>query len=228
MKLSVLMPIYNEATTLAEIIKKVLSVDIDKEIIIVNDASTDGSTEILSTFADNDAIKIIHLKENRGKGFAIRKAISEMSGEIAIIQDGDLEYDPNDYPKLIQPIIKGHHKVVYGSRILERSNEMSYRSFYWGGRAVTFIANLLYGLKLTDEPTCYKVFDAELLRSIELECEGFEFCPEIKAKIAKRKIPILELPINYYPRKVEEGKKITWLDGAEAITTLFKYRFSDG
>ena len=228
MKLSILMPVYNEESSLKGILSKILTVDLEKEIIIVNDASTDSTADILKEYANTEEIIIINHDKNLGKGRAIRTAISKMTGSIAIIQDGDLEYDPEDYYRLIEPIAKGQQKVVYGSRILNKNNGMSYRSFYWGGRLITIITNLLYGLKLTDEPTCYKVFDAELLKSLPLKCEGFEFCPEVTARIAKRKIPILELPINYYPRKVEEGKKITWLDGLEAVATLVKYRFYNG
>ncbi len=228
MKLSILMPVYNEESSLKGILSKILTVDLEKEIIIVNDASTDSTADILKEYANTEEIMIINHDKNLGKGRAIRTAISKMTGNIAIIQDGDLEYDPEDYYRLIEPIAKGQQKVVYGSRILNKNNGMSYRSFYWGGRLVTIITNLLYGLRLTDEPTCYKVFDAELLKSLPLKCEGFEFCPEVTARIAKRKIPILELPINYYPRKVEEGKKITWLDGLEAVATLVKYRFYNG
>lgn len=232
MKLSIIIPSYNESATLREILKKIDQINMEKEIIIVDDASTDDTAKILddiknSELAELAEIKVFHHTTNKGKGSAIRTAIPHISGDIVIIQDADLEYDPQDYYKLVKPITEDGFKVVYGSRILNKRNKSSYSSFYLGGRLITIITNLLYGLKLTDEPTCYKVFQAKLLKSIPLECKTFEFCPEVTAKIALRKIPIHEVPINYYPRKIEEGKKITWKDGIMAIKTLLKYRFGN-
>lgn len=226
MKLSVIMPVYNEKKTILEIIEKVQQVAINKEIIIVDDCSTDGTREILKTVkADN--IKLILHEANAGKGRAIRTGLAHVSGEITIIQDGDLEYDPNDYIKLIKPIQEKRHRVIYGSRFLLKENKHSHIQYLIGGQLVTFITNILFGQKLTDEPTCYKVFESQLLKSINLKCERFEFCPEVTAKVAKKGIKIKEIPINYYPRKMHEGKKIRWYDGAEAIWTLLKYRFTN-
>lgn len=223
MLLSVLIPAYNEIKSIDTIIAKIQAVDLDKEIIIVDDGSTDGTRERLATYASVPNVRVIHHEKNQGKGAAIRTAISHIRGDIAIVQDADLEYEPQDYLKLI-PVIEGGEKVVYGSRFLNPANRHSYFSFYLGGQIVTLLTNVLYNQRLTDEPTCYKVFETKFLQSIPLECHRFEFCPEVTAKVAKRGIRIKEIPINYYPRSVEEGKKISWFDGVEAIWVLLKYR----
>jgi dolichol-phosphate mannosyltransferase len=225
MILSVLIPIYNEKKTIEELIRRVRQVDINKEIIIVDDGSKDGTRDLLRQYENDDDITVIYHTVNQGKGAAIRTAISHIKGDIVIIQDADLEYDPNDYPALIAPIASGREKVIYGSRFLNPDNRHSYWSYYVGGQLVTFIANVLYNQRLTDEPTCYKVFEANLLRSIDLECTQFEFCPEVTAKVAKQGIKIREIPIHYCPRSIDEGKKISWLDGLEAVWILIKYRF---
>ena len=224
MKLSVIIPVYNEKNTLPSIISKVQQVSIKKEIIIVDDGSTDGTKELLKGYEKLKDIKIIYQRKNLGKGAAIRAAIPLITGGITIIQDADLEYDPQDYLKLIKPISTNNTKVIYGSRFLNKRNKHSYQRFYLGGLLLSIITNLLYSQKLTDEPTCYKVFDSKLLKSINLKCVGFEFCPEVTAKVAKRGIFIKEVPINYYPRSIQEGKKINWKDGVKAIWTLIKYR----
>ena len=228
MRLSIIMPVYNEKETIAEIIRKVKEVDLNdikKEIIIVDDFSTDGTRKILEKVKDNE-IKIIYHDKNMGKGYAIRTALKYVTGDIVIIQDADLEYNPEDYIKLILPIIKGENKVVYGSRMLGK-NKYSSLSFFLGGQLVTFVANLLYGTKITDEPTCYKVFNSDVIKNLNLECKGFEFCPEVTAKVAKKGFKIKEIPISYYPRDKKHGKKINWKDGLEAIWILIKYRFKN-
>ncbi|QJD80202.1 glycosyltransferase family 2 protein [Spirosoma rhododendri] len=225
MLLSVLIPAYNEIKSIDAIIEKIQAVPLEKEIIIVDDGSTDGTRERLATYNAVPNVRVIHHTHNQGKGAAIRTAIQHIQGDIAIIQDADLEYEPQDYVKLIEPIVAGREKVIYGSRFLKPENRHSYFSFYLGGQIVTWLTNLLYSQRLTDEPTCYKVFDSKFLQSIPLECNGFEFCPEVTAKVAKRGVRIHELPINYYPRSIEEGKKISWFDGIEAIWVLVKYRF---
>jgi len=224
MLLSVLIPAYNEIHNIQNILNKIGEVTIPKEIIVVDDGSTDGTRELLNTLK-SDTIKVVFHEENQGKGGAIRTAIEHSKGDIIIIQDADLEYDPQDYYKLIPVIESGKEKVVYGSRFLNKQNKHSYFSFFLGGQVVTWITNILYFQNLTDEPTCYKVFDAKLLKSIKLNCTGFEFCPEVTAKIAKLGYKIPEVPISYYPRSISEGKKINWKDGVEAIWVLFKYRF---
>lgn len=224
MLLSVLIPAYNEINSIDTLLEKIQAVPINKEIIIVDDGSTDGTRERLATFKSIPNVRVVFHNHNQGKGAAIRTAIQHMTGDIAIVQDADLEYEPQDYLALVAPIAEGKEKVIYGSRFLKPENRHSYFSFYLGGQIVTMLTNMLYNQRLTDEPTCYKVFDANLLRSIPLDCTRFEFCPEVTAKVAKRGIRIKELPISYYPRSIAEGKKISWLDGIEAIWVLLKYR----
>jgi len=227
MLLSVIIPVYNERDTILKILEKVKSVKIDKEIIIVDDFSTDGTREILESLKGKDEkLKIIFQKKHVGKGFAIRTALKFVEGEIVLIQDADLEYDPNEYPKLIEPILEGKAKVVYGSRVLKKNPKASI-IFYIGGRFLSFLTNLLYGTNITDEPTGYKVFSTDVLKSIDLKCLGFEFCPEVTAKVAKKGYKIYEVPINYNPRSIKEGKKIRFKDALKAVFTLIKYRFID-
>jgi len=225
-KLSIVIPAHNEEDTIKELVDKVKDapLSIDKEIIVVENGSTDKTIDILKTIS---GIKVEHLPEGvKGKSVAIRKGFELATGDIIIVQDADLEYDPNEYQSLIQPIIDGKAKVVYGSRRLKKQKQHSHYTFYLGGQLLTVIANLIYpGLHITDEATCYKVFDAKLLKAIKLESVRFEFCPEVTAKLAKMKIPIHEVPISYYPRSKEEGKKINWRDGVEAIWTLVRLRF---
>ncbi len=224
MLLSVLIPAYNEINNIKNILDKIGEVTIPMEIIVVDDGSTDGTRELLYTLK-SVVLFVLKQKKNQGKGGAIKTAIEHSRGDIIIIQDADLEYDPQDYYKLVPLIESGQEKVVYGSRFLNKQNKHSYFSFFLGGQVVTWITNILYLQNLTDEPTCYKVFDAKLLKSIKLNCTGFEFCPEVTAKIAKLGYKIPEVPISYYPRSISEGKKINWKDGVEAIWVLLKYRF---
>jgi dolichol-phosphate mannosyltransferase len=231
MKLSVIIPVFNEKGTISELLGKVKSVDVEKEIVIVDDGSTDGTRGILEAVAGcrmpdagKNEIKIIYHEKNQGKGVAIRTGLKNITGDIVIIQDADLEYDPQDYPKLIEPILSGKAKAVYGSRILGKGRR-SYWSFYIGGKFLSFLTNLLYDAKITDEPTCYKVFQADVIKNINLKCSRFEFCPEVTAKLRKKGYKIYEVPISYEPRSLEEGKKINWKDGFEAIWTLIKYKF---
>ena len=228
MKLSVIVPVYNEAMTIAQVIERVLKVelgDIEKEIIVVNDGSTDGTDAILDSLVIRrpNPLKIVHHGQNRGKGAAIRTALEHVTGDVVITQDADLEYDPQEYPVLLAPFEDPAVQVVYGSRNL-RWNPRSSWSFYWGGRLLSWTANLLYGSHITDEPTGYKAFRADLLRSLDLQSDGFEFCPEVTGKVLRRGIEIHEVPISYRPRSFDEGKKINWRDGLRAIWTLLKYR----
>ncbi len=230
MKLSVIIPVYNEEKTISEIIKRVKAVNLKKEIIVVEDGSTDRTKEILKEIVkekdkDNE-IKLIARPKKYGKGEAIRTGLKDVTGDIVIIQDADLEYDPNDYYALIRPIVEGKTIVVYGSRELGK-NRKSSLSFFLGGKFFSFLANLLYNAKITDEPTCYKVFKKEVLQNLSLKCMGFEFCPEVTAKLRKKGYKIFEVPIHYSPRSIKRGKKIRISDGVIAIWTLIKYRFVD-
>lgn len=224
MKLSVILPVYNEKNTIEEIIKRTEAVNLNKEIIIIDDYSNDGTREIIKEkINQKNIIKIFHSK-NKGKGACIRSGLEKATGDIVIIQDADLEYDPEDYYKLVKPIMEGKASVVYGSRALGKC-KYSYLRYALGGKFLSFLTNILYGSNITDEPTCYKLFKTELIKSLNLKCTGFEFCPETTAKILKRGYKIFEVPISYHPRKIEEGKKINWKDGIKAIWTLIKYRF---
>jgi glycosyltransferase involved in cell wall biosynthesis len=227
-KLSIIIPVYNEEKTIKELVEKVKKVKlpIKKEIIVVDDCSKDRTPEILKKIK---GIKIVRHPGNKnlGKGSAIRTGLKSITGDIVIVQDADLEYNPEDYRKLVEPIIKGKAKVVYGSRNLGDKHKHSYLSYYMGGVFLSKLANLIYGIKITDEATCYKMIRTDIIKSLNLKCERFEFCPEVTAKLAKKGIKILEIPISYSPRKITEGKKIRWKDGVEAIWTLIKYRFTD-
>lgn len=226
-KLSVIIPVYNEENTIQEIINRVSRVNIKKEIIIVDDFSTDGTREILNKLKANN-IKVIFHDKNYGKGYAIRTAIKHITGNITIIQDADLEYSPEDYLKLIEPIANNRASVVYGTRFPKDAKRPSlFNRFFLANRILTSTANILYKAEITDEPTCYKVFDSNILKSLDLKCTRFEFCPEVTAKVRKIDQKIYELPILYNPRSIEEGKKIKLKDGFEALWTLIKYKFID-
>ena len=219
--LSVVIPVYNERDTIQEALRRVRALDVDLEIIAVDDASTDGSLELLEA---EPGLVLVRHAVNRGKGVAIRSALERVSGDVVAIQDADLEYDPQDLLRLMEPIARGEAKVVYGSRFLKGLPPMELPN-YVCNRLLAWTANLLYGARITDEATCYKVFDASLLRSIPLKCCRFEFCPEVTAKVLKRGERIVELPVSYTPRSYDSGKKIRWWDGVVALWTLVKYRF---
>ncbi len=227
-KISVLFPAYNEKDTILEILRRVKKVPIDKEIIVVDDFSNDGTRDILKNLRDR-SINVIFHEKNYGKGHAIRTGIKHVTGEIVIIQDADLEYDPQDYINLIKPIIESKAKVVYGSRFPRGTKHPSIlkNKFFLANKILTTTANILYNTDITDEPTCYKVFSADVIKNMKLDCERFEFCPEVTAKVRKQGHKIYEIPIAYYPRTIEEGKKINWKDGFEALWVLIKYRFVD-
>lgn len=225
MKTSIIIPVYNEEKTIEKILKKVLGSPIKKEVIVVNDGSTDETLKILGKYKKE--ITYVSHQKNLGKGRAIRTGLKYVSGEIVLIQDADLEYDPSDYQNLIKPIIEKKAKVVYGSRWLGK-RKVKLSVFYLGTRLLTWITNLLYGTKITDESCGYKVFNTKLLKSLKLESRGFEFCPEVTAKLARKGIQITEVPIKYTPRSMSEGKKIKWRDGIMALYTLVRYRFNWG
>ncbi|MEK7160401.1 MAG: glycosyltransferase family 2 protein, partial [Patescibacteria group bacterium] len=201
---------------------------VEKEIIIVDDFSIDGTREILKAYESK--YQVIYHERNQGKGRALRTGFERASGEIIVVQDADLEYDPNDFRIMLEKIMEPGVQVVYGSRVRHENYFKIRKSghvFALGGFFLTWLTNFLYGVKITDEPTCYKMFRANLLPDLNLKCERFEFCPEITAKIAKKGIKIHEVLISYNPRHKDEGKKINWKDGIEAIWTLLKYRFKE-
>jgi len=221
LKLTVIIPTYNEVGTIFEVIKKVKEVSSDKEIIVVDDGSTDGIRNILKE--RRDGVKVLFHDTNKGKGAAIRTALPHITGDIVIIQDADLEYDPSEYPRLISPILEGKADVVYGSRLMGGPHRVL---FYWhsvGNKIITTLSNIFTDLNLSDMETGYKVFRAEVLKKIKIESNRFGFEPEITAKIAKMGCRIYEVPISYWGRDYTEGKKIKWKDGVAAIYWIIKY-----
>ncbi len=219
--LSVLIPAYNEERTVRELLRRVLAVDLPKEIIVVDDGSTDNTSRIL---ADVEGIRVVRHERNQGKGAAVITAIALARGDACLIQDADLEYDPDDIPALYQRYLQGDVGAVYGSRVLMPGQRRSSIFFYWGGRLVSLVASLLYGTWITDEPTGYKLVSTELMRSVGLRARGFDLCPELTAGILRRGARIAEVPIRYSPRGWSEGKKITARDGLLAIWVLLRER----
>jgi len=219
------MPVYNERTTVETIIRRVLAVPMRLQLIVVNDGSKDGSKEILDRLQAELGFTLVH-QENAGKGAALRRGFAEVTGDMMVIQDADLEYSPEEYPDLIELIIKGHADVVFGSRFLGRHRVFMF-THYMGNRVVTFATNILYNTMLTDMETCYKVMRTEVLRSFSVHSNGFGIEPELTAKIFKRGYRVYEVPITYAGRGYDEGKKITWRAGFEALWVLLKYRFTE-
>lgn len=226
MKVSIIVPAYNEMDTIEAVLARLVALPLDKEIIAVDDASTDGTREYLEKVAKEGKVKVLFHPENRGKGAAIRTALAQVTGEVVAIQDADLEYVPEEIPKLLEPIERQGADAVYGSRFLGTIEGMSWMSRV-ANRALTFATNLLFRVGISDEATCYKVVRSDLLRSLNLRCKRFEFCPEVTAKLGKRGIGIVEVPITYRARTGKEGKKITWRDGVEAVLTLLRYRIRE-
>ncbi|HXH05058.1 MAG TPA: glycosyltransferase family 2 protein [Vicinamibacterales bacterium] len=224
--LSVVMPVYNERETVAEIIARVLAVPLRIELIVVDDGSTDGTREVLAALARRHGFKLILQPRNQGKGAALRRGFQEVTGDIVVIQDADLEYSPEEFPQLIDLICQGRADVVYGSRFLGRHRVFLF-THYLGNRLLTLVTNVLYNTILTDMETCYKAMRAEVVRSITLRSNGFGIEPELTAKIFKRKYRVYEVPITYDGRGYDEGKKITWRDGLVALWVLLKYRFTE-
>ena len=224
--LSVVMPVYNERETIQEIIRRVLDVPLRIELIVVDDGSNDGTRDILAGLAKQLPIKLVLQPANAGKGAALRRGFQEVTGDIVVIQDADLEYSPEEFPELIELIRQGRADVVYGSRFLGRHRVFLF-THYAGNRLLTLITNVLYNTMLTDMETCYKVMRTDVLRSMTLQSNGFGIEPELTAKIFKRHYRVYEVPITYDGRGYEEGKKITWRDGIVALWVLLKYRFTE-
>jgi len=226
MKLSIIVPVFNEEDSLPIIMDRLFELPVEKQIIAVDDASSDSSPDILKKMADAGRLTLLTHSQNQGKGAAIVTGLAHATGEYTIIQDADLEYDPNDIPKILAEAGRHNADAVFGSRIHNPEAGVSYRRYYWGGKLLTLLANILYGVNISDESTCYKMVKTDLMKSLNLSCRRFEFCPELVAKLGKRKIKIFEIPIYYSPRKIEAGKKIRWHDGLEAIWTLIKFRIT--
>ena len=237
--LSVVIPVYNEAKTIPEVLRRVAATAHDKEIVVVDDASTDGSREylesvdrgsevVLDSQGEPVALRVLFQPENRGKGAALRRGFAEACGEILLVQDADLEYDPRDYDDLLRPILDGVADVVYGSRFLGGPQRVLLFWHYVGNRSLTLLSNMLTNLNLTDMETCYKVFRREVLEGIgTLRSDRFGFEPEFTAKVARRRFRVYETPIAYHGRDYSEGKKITWRDGVAALWHIVRYRVAD-
>jgi glycosyltransferase involved in cell wall biosynthesis len=226
-KLSVIVPVFDERNTVVEIVRRMRAVQlpVDLEIVIVDDGSTDGTRDVLRQLADS-TVRVINHDVNRGKGSAIRTGLEHVTGDLVLVQDADLEYDPEDWTKLLAPILRGKARVVYGSRFTGERRNMLF--LHWiGNRFLSLVTNVLYNTTLSDMETCYKLFDRRLLDGITLRAERFEFEPEVTAKVLRQGVRIYEVPISYTGREFDEGKKITWRDGFVALWTLVKYRFTD-
>ncbi|MFN2505166.1 MAG: glycosyltransferase family 2 protein [Acidimicrobiales bacterium] len=223
--LSVIVPVFNERTTVAEIVRRMRRVEmpLDVEIVMVDDASWDGTGDILKALEDS-TVQVVTHESNSGKGAAIRTGLGRARGDVILIQDADLEYDPDDWPRLLNPLLKGKAEVVYGSRFTGEHRNMLFT--HWvGNRFLSLVTNVLYNTTLSDMETCYKLFDRRVLDGITINANGFDFEPEITAKILRKGYRIYEVPISYAGREYDEGKKITWRDGYIALWTLLRYRF---
>ena len=228
-KLSIVIPVYNEKDLVIDVLKKVNEIKIDNvdiEIIAVDDCSTDGTREILEKEGNKYVDKIIYHKVNQGKGAALKTGFKEITGDVAIVQDADFEYDPMEIPSVVKPIFDGEADVVYGSRFLA-GQSLGYKQNQLANKVLTGLSNFMTGLKVTDMETCYKAFKADFIKNIDIREKRFGFEPEITAKVSRKKLKLVEVPIHYYPRTKEEGKKINVKDGFRALYCIAKYKFSD-
>ena len=224
--LTVVMPVFNERDTVAEAVRRLRGIDLplDHEIVVVDDGSDDGTTDILRRVCDS-TVRLVRLPRNSGKGSAVRRGLEEARGDVIVIQDADLEYDPRDLSRMLRPMLEGQARVVYGSRFTGERRNMLF--WHWvGNRALSLITNILFNTTLSDMETCYKMFDGDLLRSIPLTADRFDFEPEVTAKVLRRGERIWEVPISYAGRELDEGKKITWRDGLPALATLLRVRLA--
>jgi glycosyltransferase involved in cell wall biosynthesis len=245
-KLSIVIPVFNERDTIFEILRRVLDASIRKEIIVIDDCSSDGTREILEGLAELETkgasqapagdggdpleltdIRFLFQGKNQGKGAALRRGFGVATGDIVLVQDADLEYDPRDYPKLLEPILDGRADVVYGSRFLGGPQRVHYFWHYVANKTLTLLSDMATNLKLTDMETCYKMFRREVLKDIQIKSDRFGFEPEITAKVAKGNWRVYEVPISYAGRTYEEGKKITWKDGVQALWCIIRYKLGD-
>jgi len=227
MKVSVIIPVFNERSTIEAILQRVKAQDIVTEILVIDDGSTDGTREILASMDESEQLRVILHDSNQGKGAAVRTGFQNAKGDVFLIQDADLEYDPRDYPKLIQPIQEGIADVVYGSRFLGGPRRSVMFWHMVANRMLTFMTNLLYNTILSDMETGYKLFRREIVEGMKIHANSFDFEPEFTAKILKKKVRVYEIPISFNPRDYEEGKKIGLRDAFQAVWTLIKYRFVD-
>ncbi|MFO8015582.1 MAG: glycosyltransferase family 2 protein [Candidatus Woesearchaeota archaeon] len=228
MKLSIIIPAYNEEKTISKVVDKVAKVNIgrtEKEIIIVDDFSKDSTKDVLDGI-NRKNVKIFYHRQNRGKGAAVRTGLKHATGDFVVIQDADMEYDPNDYPKLLEPLKEGRADAVYGSRFLEK-HDARYKTYYLGNLMISLFASILFMKRVTDVETCYKMLRRDVVRKLDLKARRFDLEPEITAKLIKKGYRIIEVSIWYKCRSFDEGKKITWKDGVKALYSLLKYRFVD-